>query len=109
MSTFVVISFAIAVLWFLIFTTLLCLALDYANSNRKNRFEICDRSVPFRRFITVLDTFKHHYTGDTMRYIRIETRGAVGAGGSLVVYETVDEERWNQLRKRRVKERNKVD
>lgn len=42
------------------------------------------------KFITVLDEFKHHYTGETVRYIRVEWAGFV-TGASVVEYQTVNE------------------
>lgn len=47
-------------------------------------------------FITVLDEFKHHYTGETMRYIRVERSGYV-TGSSVVEYQTVNEIQFNIL------------
>ena len=43
-----------------------------------------------REFITVLDEFKHHYTGETIRHIRREMKGYV-TGASIVEYQTLNE------------------
>ena len=45
-------------------------------------------------FVTVLDVFEHHYTGDKMFHIRIEHDGTFGFGGtpsSFAEYKVVTE------------------
>lgn len=46
-------------------------------------------------FVTVLETFNHHYTGEKLYHIRLEHDGTFGFGGnpsSFVEYKTVSED-----------------
>lgn len=56
-----------------------------------------DRPVP--TCITILDKFTHHYSYETMYYIRIEQIGCYG--GSLVKYNTISEKDLRELLNKR--------
>lgn len=46
-------------------------------------------------FVTVLETFKHHYTGEEMYHVRLEHDGTFGLGGkpsSFVEYKAITED-----------------
>ena len=51
-------------------------------------------------YITVRNVFTHHYTGEIMRCIRIETYGEV-TGHGFAEYKTVNEWEFEELLKRR--------
>ena len=51
-------------------------------------------------YITVRNVFTHHFTGETMRDIRVETYGEV-TGHGFAEYKTVNEWEFEELLKRR--------
>ena len=52
-------------------------------------------------YITVLDKFYHHYTRETIRYIRIENILSI-TGAANVTYKAVDENEWKDILAKRV-------
>lgn len=52
-------------------------------------------------YVTVVDKFYHHYTKETMRYIRMETVGSV-TGVAMAQYKMVNEAGWKSILASRV-------
>jgi len=53
-----------------------------------------DRPV-VKKFITVIDEFTHHFTGETMRYCRIESVGFMGH--SFAEYKMLDGDQFQRI------------
>lgn len=57
-----------------------------------------------RRFVTVLDEFEHHYSGEKFYHIRIEYISTYIEGMPVVEYETVDQKKMMSMLDRREEE-----
>ena len=52
-------------------------------------------------FVQVHNTFKHHYTGETMRYVQLDW---MDRGSAVTTFETFNEAEFKRMYEARVKE-----
>lgn len=62
-------------------------------------FEFKTSESGFQYYVEVVHTHKHHYTGELMRYVRMDT---VSFGKSESFYDFLDEEEWAKILSERV-------
>ena len=62
-------------------------------------FEFKTSNPDFQYYVEVVHTHKHHFTGETMRYVRMDH---VSFGKSESFYEFLNEAEWDEILSKRV-------